>query len=129
MNEQVSFHARYGLLMVVVGAIGIAATFVLTSGGVGGAAAICLLAGGIQLAVPLVVLEHDHFMARAAVLGSSRRILYRDVRRLVVEGNQLLVHVAPDAGDVCKIKLGNFAPDTRDRIERELGQRMVAARA
>jgi hypothetical protein len=123
----ISFHARHGGLLIGVGVIGMAATFLLTSGGVGGASAICLLLGAIQLIVPLVVLEHDHFMARKAVLGSSRRILYKDVRRLVVEGNRLHVHVVPEAGDVCTIRLGDFSPDARDRIERELGQRMAAA--
>lgn len=125
MNK-VAFHARYGMLLIVVGAIGMVATFLLTSGGVGGASAICLLLGAIQVIVPLVVLEDDHFMSRAAVLGSSRRILYRDVRRIAVEDNKLFVYVVPDAGDTCLIRLSAFAPDTRDRIERELGQRMVA---
>ena len=125
----VSFHTRHAGLLIGVGAIGLVATFLLTSGGVGGASAICLLLGAIQRIVPLVVLEGDHFMARAAVLGSSRRILYRDVRRLAVEGKTLSVHVAPDAGDVCTIRLGNFSPDARERIERELGQRMAAAQA
>jgi hypothetical protein len=127
MNK-LAFHARYGMLLIVVGAVGMIATFMLTSGGVGGASAVCLLLGVIQVTVPLVVLEGDHFMTRAAVLGGSRRILYRDVRRIAVEGNKLQVHVAPDAGEACTIRLGSFAPDERDAIERELGRRMVAAK-
>ena len=130
--SELAFHGRFGKLMLVVGGICTvgAIAFSFNRGHVTALTApvLCLALGILDLSVPLLVFEHDHFAARPAALRGARRILYRDVRRLEVDGKKLFVHVSPDAGEPCKITLNAFTDDARLQILHELDRRTRATR-
>jgi hypothetical protein len=124
------YHARNGSFTLTAGVLAAIVSLLLMSGGGSspvtlGLAVLCIVIGAIKLANPLLVLEDDHFTYRGVAYAPQRRVLYRDVRGLWCEGEQLRVDVDPAAGPAVTILLAAFAVPARSAIVEELDRRVA----